>query len=1046
MNKNVVEKTLQSIDNIDRLTDLAAISIYNTSYEALDKYDIMQEHATPEYVNEEFIQESVLAGVLIGAGIIGVAVSAFFIIKKIIDSGVKGDKSKKDSKGGTSAAGIDLTNPEEAKKFLAAKMEAIKKWTEGSKVNIDEMYDVEAAKKINENINAFSEAMTKVVDAKDADEIQKAASALDSLDPTLPSLIKKEEHEITKDTNVLELVNLECVTTLAEAYKNLEKRIADVEKQMKSKVKKDGAAEETEAVDAELQKKVKEKCNAFTKNIEKVVKDERAWLEKLEAAINNVQQAPAPAKEAPATAETETAAAENKGTEDTTAQTGNGDNSPKASTKENLGEQMEKTKNASEVPENLKDVTAPELGDMGEQPAKKESPVPENNDENKVNITDSGLTEEELTELSNRYVQAAMSNGLSAGMGINVAKTDMSNILRSIKNGRGKEYIKSIETRLINDIKTEPSNYNDDVAKAKAYNDILPEIYRLGGITNNADKVTVDLQAIYDAYKNAPLTTDNLSDEEKDKLVDLAKDKGYTSTDVLALAHQANKNLSKTELMKFKTEQLKKVNQGAITSVDQFNDKIKAEYQKYVDVLTTLNPQAQPTILHVTLNDLAINEQTFNDAVNGKIEEAPQPTPEPTPEETPEMPAISDINEKADHQLLDDLNKIKQENTEKNNGTVTPEQLEECVTALRDVFKRQGIDSSDMRMGFYRNMFKSIRDSLESKDYTKCTEIIKQHESALTQDMADPADKKEITNKLLDVNTVINSLYDAYNVPKENRYLMNVARIYNIPVGDEVVDSNPGSPIHMVDNSKVERVKNLISAGVSDEEIKNILAQENIPADNIDAIMKKAKGVDAGARPLEAALNMNGRQGQTDQTDTSADNTSNAEVMAKAKPIMARYDKYLKKIDALKLVRYLPKEFISNTGMYSSEHIVKDISRIYKKAKENNGNGIPQVSYYISNIYNTLQRNYNDAKRVTKNTYNMHRVLKTLCENIHSLMNVIIPMFDGLKGMQMPELPPSIYTEYQLCEARLQKLQMIMEVTIPEIESLNLDEELEKSE
>lgn len=91
MNKNVVEKTLQSIDNIDRLTDLAAISIYNTSYEALDKYDIMQEHATPEYVNEEFIQESVLAGVLIGAGIIGVAVSAFFIIKKIIDSGVKGD-------------------------------------------------------------------------------------------------------------------------------------------------------------------------------------------------------------------------------------------------------------------------------------------------------------------------------------------------------------------------------------------------------------------------------------------------------------------------------------------------------------------------------------------------------------------------------------------------------------------------------------------------------------------------------------------------------------------------------------------------------------------------------------------------------------------------------------------------------------------------------------------------------------------------------------------------------------------------------------------
>ena len=45
MNKNIVEQTLYSIDNIDRLTDLAAISIYNTSHEALDKYDIMHAEA-----------------------------------------------------------------------------------------------------------------------------------------------------------------------------------------------------------------------------------------------------------------------------------------------------------------------------------------------------------------------------------------------------------------------------------------------------------------------------------------------------------------------------------------------------------------------------------------------------------------------------------------------------------------------------------------------------------------------------------------------------------------------------------------------------------------------------------------------------------------------------------------------------------------------------------------------------------------------------------------------------------------------------------------
>ena len=299
MNKNVVEKTLHSIDNIDRLTDLAAISIYNTSYEALDKYDIMQEHATPEYVNEEFIQESVLAGVLIGAGIIGVAVSAFFIIKKIIDSGAKGDKSKKDS---SPVAGVDLTKPEEAKKFLTAKVEEIKKWTEGSKTTIKHTYNKANASAIADKIKAFSNAMVAVIDANGAEDIQKATDALNNLDPALPELLETKEQVIDKTTDLFDLVEIECFTILAEAYKELEKRVADVEKQMKNKTKKEGATEETEAVDAELQKTVKEKCNQFTNNVAKVIKDERSWMEELQTAVHNVQQVPAPAKEEPANA------------------------------------------------------------------------------------------------------------------------------------------------------------------------------------------------------------------------------------------------------------------------------------------------------------------------------------------------------------------------------------------------------------------------------------------------------------------------------------------------------------------------------------------------------------------------------------------------------------------------------------------------------------------------------------------------------------------------------------------------------------------------
>ena len=94
MNSHIVEKTMHSIKNIDRLTDLAAIDVYNTTHDTINKYEIMKEHATEEYTNESFYQESVLAGVLIGAGILGVAVSAFFIIKKIIDSKDSADSEK----------------------------------------------------------------------------------------------------------------------------------------------------------------------------------------------------------------------------------------------------------------------------------------------------------------------------------------------------------------------------------------------------------------------------------------------------------------------------------------------------------------------------------------------------------------------------------------------------------------------------------------------------------------------------------------------------------------------------------------------------------------------------------------------------------------------------------------------------------------------------------------------------------------------------------------------------------------------------------------
>ena len=342
MNKNIVEQTLYSIDNIDRLTDLAAISIYNTSHEALDKYDIMQEHATQEYVQEEFIQESVLAGVLIGAGIIGVAVSAFFIIRKIINSGAKGDKSK--SKDTTTAAGIDLTKPEEAKKFLAEKQKEIDKWADGTTASLAKSLDPEAAKSIHERVSKFSDLLTSIIEKEDPEEIKQAAEALMQFknDAQLPQLTTDQPHTIEKNTKLEDLVNMDCVETLAKAYTELEKKIADVEKKISAKTKKEGSEESATAVDAEGQKAIKEICNVFQKGVNDTIVSERGYFELITKAIAGAK-APAPQPTATPTAAENKPDAEPKPADGSTEAKDNGNPESSTNSPESLKGQLNAT-------------------------------------------------------------------------------------------------------------------------------------------------------------------------------------------------------------------------------------------------------------------------------------------------------------------------------------------------------------------------------------------------------------------------------------------------------------------------------------------------------------------------------------------------------------------------------------------------------------------------------------------------------------------------------------------------------------------------------
>lgn len=314
MNNNVVEKTLKSIDNIDRLSDLAAISIYNTSHEAIDKFDVMQEHATPEYVEGEFVQESLLTGVLIGAGIIGVAISAFLIIKKIIESKAKGDPNA----ASNTPEGADLTKPEDIQKlFDKWKTEYFNKYPDLVVENVkhaDARQMSDYATTLTDSVNQFTDRVNVAVDEymdngseeKLIEHINDIAALIGGADI---SAALSSEGRIDQST----IGNLEVsAVAIAKSFKEfdgiIKNNIANFEK--KAKEKNDKGTEEEGANSKVSEKTIKQFSDILKKKAEEtgkiMVSFRKNVLGGFEAAIK--------------------AAANEKASSQTKQQTGNGSN------------------------------------------------------------------------------------------------------------------------------------------------------------------------------------------------------------------------------------------------------------------------------------------------------------------------------------------------------------------------------------------------------------------------------------------------------------------------------------------------------------------------------------------------------------------------------------------------------------------------------------------------------------------------------------------------------------------------------------------------
>lgn len=429
MNSHIVEKTMHSIKNIDRLTDLAAIDVYNTTHDTINKYEIMKEHATEEYTNESFYQESVLAGVLIGAGVLGVAISAFFIIKKIIDTKAAGDSSVKSSDGKPVAANVDLRDPKSAEKYKSAVAARIGSLSDSTQIKISKKVNTEAFNAVSKQIGDIITSLESIVDNKsDADEISKIINGMKLEAIDLGKVVETVNETATK-ANFVEAIGLDNMISLAKLVKDLEDKINGVEKTVNQKGanKKDG--ENTIEVPADVMNKLKNDTNVNKNIIDALLTSARSFMETTDASVvgaakieteaknkdEEAKPAEKPADTGAAENKTETATGENKTDEKSAADTGseaggNNNTGTQSSTSENVigpGGQTEAVKQASEAKEaaeaqnknvlylnpkgNAQDATGKPV-----IPAAAEAKANEKTLEDVINMLKSGKSEEEI--------------------------------------------------------------------------------------------------------------------------------------------------------------------------------------------------------------------------------------------------------------------------------------------------------------------------------------------------------------------------------------------------------------------------------------------------------------------------------------------------------------------------------------------------------------------------------------------------------------------------------------------------------------------------
>ena len=295
---NKVNSVLNSIEKIDNLIMEADVSVSDAMSDVYSKQFKMEGNVTEDYINHEYYQESVIAGILIGGGIIAVLATAIVLITKHVKKSASGDPEKKNDT--STAAGVSLDKPEEFNK----KVEQLKSELEkaGGKLTISDVgFDASKLKQKYEMIKELCGYAENFLKGTEDDEINGALTEFNNKLEEINGI----DYKLSGEVDVTS-ASLDEIKSLAGPIQQMTANLEKVSKEFEKRSKENKNANTGEMDDAKKERfeKLKEGLNQINKgstDLGKSVDNEFSIIRKYFEAVSKA----AKEKAKPAQAESE---------------------------------------------------------------------------------------------------------------------------------------------------------------------------------------------------------------------------------------------------------------------------------------------------------------------------------------------------------------------------------------------------------------------------------------------------------------------------------------------------------------------------------------------------------------------------------------------------------------------------------------------------------------------------------------------------------------------------------------------------------------------